>query len=700
VPRRSELSRLEVEQSAGGAEADSAAVLAIRDLVVEFPVREGVVTAVDSVSLEIGAGRRIGVVGESGSGKSTLALSILGLLEPPARIPRGEIRFGGVDLVRASPETLRSIRGGQIAMIFQDALGSLNPVLTIGRQLREAIRLHDPVSVEEATVRSIRLLREVGVASPEQRLRQFPHEFSGGMRQRVMIAMALACDPKLLIADEPTTALDVTTQAGVIDLLKRLSEERRMAVILITHDLGLVAGFADEVLVMYAGAPMEYASVDELFARPRHPYTRSLMAAIPTITDRRAQRLASIPGSLPPAHEHFPGCRFEPRCPLGRGRERCLHERPAFDLTDPALRAACHYSDEALLRQPGHDADLVAAPPAAEAAEQATLLRVRELVKTYAVSRGARREKRRLRAVDGVSFDILTGESLGLVGESGSGKSTIARLVLGLFASDAGRIEFRGQKLGSVRQRAHSGQRGQIQMIFQDPADSLNPMLTVERIVGEPLLLRERQTLRSLRPRVLELLGLVGLAPSHARRLPGELSGGQRQRVAIARALATNPALIACDEAVSSLDVSVRAQILNLLMDLQAQLGLSYLYISHDLSVVRHICDRVAVMYAGKIVELADADAVFSSPQHPYTVALLSAVPIADPVRERVRRHIRLDGDPPDLTQPLAGCPFRSRCWKAQELCATEAPLLAEHAAAHWSACHFPERPAVRPVPS
>ncbi|MDX6565917.1 MAG: peptide/nickel transport system ATP-binding protein ddpF, partial [Gaiellales bacterium] len=656
------------------------------DLVVEFPTEHGVVTAVDGVSLTVEPGQRIGVVGESGSGKSTLALAILGLIEPPGRISRGELRCGEIDLRRASEPELRKVRGGTIAMIFQDALGSLNPVMTIGAQLREAILEHRPVSRREADEHAVELLREVGVPAPESRISQYPHEFSGGMRQRVMIAMALACDPAVLIADEPTTALDVTTQASVVDLLARLSDERQMAVIFITHVLGIIAGFAREVLVMYEGAPVEYATVDVVFAAPGHPYTQALMEAVPQATESRAGRLRTIPGSLPPAGSVLPGCRFEPRCSLGSGRPRCIEQRPAFDIGDPALRAACHYTDEARAR-----ARLAPPEPAARAETVGgELLQVRELRKTYVGQGSLLRKARRLRAVDGISFEIARGESFGLVGESGSGKSTVARLVLGLLPSDAGAIRFEGSQMSM---RSTRDRRGRMQMVFQDPGDSLNPRMRVEDIVAEPLLLLGRGRTSSHAGRVAELLELVGLDPDHRRRRPGELSGGQRQRVAIARALATDPALVACDEAVSSLDVSVRAQILNLLRDLQERLGVSYLFISHDLSVVRHVCDRVVVMYAGRFVETAPADELFQTPRHPYTLALLSAVPVPDPVVERQRERIRLEGDPPDLAKPLEGCVFASRCWKVQDVCRHVSPPLEELSAGHGSACHFPENP-------
>jgi oligopeptide/dipeptide ABC transporter ATP-binding protein len=665
-------------------------VLSIADLVVDFPLENRTVRAVDGLSFTIRPGQRLGVVGESGSGKSTVAMAVLGLLEAPGRIVEGSIKLGELELGGADEDVLRAVRGGRIAMIFQDALGSLNPVKTIGYQLTEAIRLHTDASKSDAVDRAVELLAEVGVQMPHARLAQYPHEFSGGMRQRVMIAMALASDPDLLIADEPTTALDVTTQASVIDLLRQLSEERQMAVMLITHDLGIIASFAEDVLVMYAGAPVEYGAVDEVFERAGHPYTQALIAAVPQLGDERAETLPSIPGVLPRADAIPPGCRFAPRCRLAGARELCRTERPAFEFADPARSVACHFTDESRATAGViHREEMYLGEPSIGS----TLLTVDDLAKDYRARAGWGSRQRWLRAVDGVSFEIKSGESLGLVGESGSGKSTVARLLLGLTQRTRGEVMFEGGRpLEASKRGLAKRHRGRVQMVFQDPGDSLDPLMTVEQIVAEPLVLLDRREARRHRGRVPELLELVGLAADFGKRRPLQLSGGQRQRVAIARALATNPALVVCDEAVSSLDVSVRAQILNLLMDLQRRLGLSYLFISHDLSTVRHVCDRVAVMYGGRFVEVADADDIFTAPQHPYTVALLSAVPIPNPALERERRRIRLEGELPDLTSEVTGCIFASRCWKAQDRCTIEEPELTERSGtAHRSACHFPE---------
>ncbi len=665
-------------------------VLSIEDLLVEYPIHGGVVRAVDRAALEIRRGHRVAVVGESGSGKSTLALAILGLLEAPGRIGGGSIRLGDLELAGAGEDVLRGVRGGKISMIFQDALGSLNPVKTIEFQLVEAIRQHNDVTKTEARERAISLLAEVGVSSPSDRLSQYPHEFSGGMRQRVMIAMALASNPDLLIADEPTTALDVTTQANVIDLLVQLSDERDLAVLLITHDLGIVAGFAHDVLVMYAGAPVEFGPTERVFADPGHPYTRALIAAVPRLTEDRGTELASIPGSLPRADAIPPGCRFEARCAIGRGRDLCKTVRPTFDIRDPRRLVACHYEQEAREAPRVVVAAGAASRPISDTAEP--LVRLDNLAKSYRARGSSAFSRRYLRAVDGVSFDIKPGESLGLVGESGSGKSTVARLIFGLTDRTGGTATLDGRPLESNRRGGLAKEhRGRVQMVFQDPADSLDPMMTINSIVAEPLNLLRGSERVSAAGRVPELLELVGLDPAFGKRRPLQLSGGQRQRVAIARALATNPSLIVCDEAVSSLDVSVRAQILNLLRDLKDRLGLAYLFISHDLSTVRHVCDRVVVMYGGRFVEIAPADELFRAPQHPYTIALFSAVPEPDPVAERERQRIRLEGELPDLTAPIPGCIFASRCWKAEERCRVEDPALVERGAGHRSACHFPE---------
>ena len=664
-------------------------VLSIDDLVVDFPLGERTVRAVDGLSLTIRPGQRLGIVGESGSGKSTVAMAVLGLLGPPGTITAGSIRLGDLELAGAADDVLRQVRGGRISMVFQDALGSLNPVKTIAYQLLEAIKLHTDARGDAAVDRAVELLAEVGVQTPRQRLEQYPHEFSGGMRQRVMIAMALASDPELLIADEPTTALDVTTQASVIDLLHRLAEQRQMAVMLITHDLGIIAGFAQDVLVMYAGAPVEYGTVDDVFERAGHPYSQALIAAVPRLGDARATTLPSIPGVLPRADSIPGGCRFAPRCRLSGDRAICVTQRPAFDMHDAAARVACHFVDEStatagvLLKEE----IALGAPSVGDA-----LLVVGDLAKDYRARSGGGSRKGWLRAVEGVSFEIRSGESLGLVGESGSGKSTVARLLLGLTERTRGEVAFDGRPLEARHGGIAAEQRGRVQMIFQDPGDSLDPLMTIDKIVAEPLMLLDRRAARKNRGRVPELLDLVGLGADFGKRRPLQLSGGQRQRVAIARALATHPALIVCDEAVSSLDVSVRAQILNLLMDLQRRLALSYLFISHDLSTVRHVCDRVAVMYGGQFVEVATADEIFAAPQHPYTIALLSAVPIPDPTLERERRRIRLEGELPDLTEPVPGCIFASRCWKAEERCHSERPDLTERGAtANRTACHFPE---------
>ena len=442
-------------------------VLSIVDLVVDFPLENRTVRAVDGLSFTIRPGQRLGVVGESGSGKSTLALAVLGLLEPPGRIVEGSIRLGELELGGAEEDVLRTVRGGRIAMIFQDALGSLNPVKTIGYQLTEAIRLHTDAGKSEAVERAVELLTEVGVQTPRDRLAQYPHEFSGGMRQRVMIAMALASDPELLIADEPTTALDVTTQAGVIDLLHRLSEERQMAAMLITHDLGIIASFAEDVLVMYAGAPVEYGAVDDVFERAGHPYTQALIAAVPQLGDERAETLPSIPGVLPRADAIPPGCRFAPRCRLAGTREICRTQRPAFEMADPARRVACHFTDESRATAGViHRQEVSLGEPSIGS----TLLTVDDLAKNYRARGGRGSRTRWLRAVESVSFEIKSGESLGLVGESGSGKSTVARLLLGLTQRTRGEVTFEGRPLEAGKRGSRSSSAAGCRWCSRTPA--------------------------------------------------------------------------------------------------------------------------------------------------------------------------------------------------------------------------------------
>ncbi|GGV13021.1 oligopeptide ABC transporter ATP-binding protein OppF [Kitasatospora herbaricolor] len=678
-------------------------LLTVRDLRVDFagPRGRGPVPAVRGVDLTVRRGETLGIVGESGSGKSVTALAVLGLLPGTADV-RGSVRLDGRELVGLPRDTLAPIRGRRMAMVFQDPLSAFTPVHRIGDQIVEALRIHRRIGRRAARERAAELLDLVGIPDPGRALDSFPHEFSGGMRQRAMIAMAVANDPDLLLADEPTTALDVTIQAQVLDVLRTARRETGAALVLVSHDLGVIAGMADRVAVMYAGRVVESAGVDELFARPRHPYTLGLIGAVPRV-DTRGGPLVPIPGAPAPMGALPAGCPFAARCPLVQ--DRCRTAEPPLSGTDGHL-AACVRAGELAARGPAPTEiypmpPVPAAPPAPPRAERAPVLRVSGLTKTFPVLKGSvfRRRTGEVYAVDGVDLDIRAGETLGLVGESGSGKSTTLFELLNLAKPESGRIEFLGQDTAGLTRAAAHRLRAELQIVFQDPTAALDPRMPVGDIVAEPL--RAQRTPRELVAlRVPELLRQVGLDPAHAARYPHQFSGGQLQRVSIARALAVRPRLLVLDEPVSALDVSVQAGVLNLLQRLKADLGPAYLFVSHDLSVVRHLADRVSVMYLGRTVEQGEVSAVFDHPRHPYTRALLSAVPLPDPAAERARERVLLAGDPPSPTERHTGCRFRSRCPVYAALtddrrtaCEQRSPVLAEAApgADHAAACHHPD---------
>ncbi|OWJ69176.1 ABC transporter ATP-binding protein [Inquilinus limosus] len=661
------------------------ALLDIKALSVELPTQAGMLKAVDAIDLRIGAGETVCLVGESGSGKTLTALSIMRLIDHKGgRLARGEVRLDGRNLARLSQREMSDLRGRAIGIVFQEPMTAFDPVFTIGTQIAEVIVRHRGLGRAAARKEAIGLLQRVKIPDPHLRVDQYPHQLSGGMRQRAMIAMALACSPRLLIADEPTTALDVTIQAQILTLLKELQAETGMAILLITHDLGIAAEVADRVVVMYAGRVVEDAPVAELFARPAHPYARGLLQSVVGARVDRGRRLHSIRGTIPSLSHPPSGCRFHPRCP--RATRQCAAEAPPLR-PEGARRVACwHPHDDPMPRPaPG---EAVAASPV-PAAVRKPLFDVVDLHKHYPLGiawPGVTRPV--VRAVDGVSFQIHEGETFGLVGESGSGKSTLARLLLQLEPATGGRVAFDGRDLAGLDRHGVRQMRRHMQMVFQDPYGSIDPRWTVGGIIGEPLAVHERLASAQRRERVQALLEQVGLDPAWHSRHPHQLSGGQRQRVAIARAIALQPRFVLADEAVSALDVSVQAQVVNLLQDLKERLGLTYLFIGHGLHLVRHVSDRIGVMYLGRLVEIGPADALFRHPAHHYTRALVSAIPEPDP--QARRSFVPLPGEIPSPTRPPPGCRFHTRCPAATARCRQEEPPPVAIGSQRVVACHHP----------
>lgn len=623
-------------------------VMSVRNLRVSFNTEAGVVHAVRDVNFDLWGGRTLGIVGESGSGKSVTALSLIGLLDDNAHVS-GSVKLKGEELIGKSDEEMSKIRGARISMIFQDPLSALTPMFSIGDQLAEALLIHNPgMPKDEVRKRCIELLTLVGITNPEDRLDAYPHEFSGGMRQRVVIAIAIANNPDIIIADEPTTALDVTIQAQILDILKVAQKETGAAVVLITHDLGVVAGTADDVMVMYAGRAVERASIDTLFERPSQPYTMGLLGAVPKPHMAAEHRLVPIKGN-PPSLAAIPaGCPFSPRCPMATDECRVTEPDLLPIEAGEGHLVSCHHMDQIRDKHLTY-ADVYPAlepllPKWADVPrdQRPVVLEVKDLVKTFPIQgKGLiRRNKGTMTAVDHASFTIHEGETLALVGESGSGKSTTLMQIMDLVVPEEGTITVLGKKTSELKSaRDRRELRRNLQIVFQDPMSSLDPRMPIYDVLAEPLEAQGWDKAK-INKRIGELMYLVGINPDYVDRFPSQFSGGQRQRIAIARALATSPKLLLLDEPIASLDVSIQAGIINLLEDLQVQLKISYLFVAHDLAVIRHISDTVAVMHLGKIVEYGETEEVFTNPQDPYTKALLSAIPIPDPKVERTRERL------------------------------------------------------------
>lgn len=644
-------------------------LLEIQNLSVDIPTESTTLRAVRGISLELEKGKTLGVVGESGSGKSMTALAIMNLLPPAARCGAERIRFDDADLTNCTERQLaETIRGQRIGMIFQEPMTSLNPVYSIGRQLTETMTLHRNVSVAEAEQRAVYLLEKVGLPDPRSRLKQYPHELSGGQRQRVMIAMALMNEPELLIADEPTTALDVTIQAQILHLLTDLQKELGMSMILITHDLGVVSQAADRIAVMYAGDIVETGTTSEVLLDPRHPYTQGLLECVPGFRSEDLRRLGAIPGIVPAMTGTVQGCAFASRCP--RAVDACKTDTPPRKELAPGRSYVCHDPEQTRgrgFRETGEAAER--SDRSGTGRNAAPILSVRDVNCTFRVRRGLFGKRKSLKALNGVSMDLIKGEVLALVGESGCGKSTLSRTIMGLQSADSGSVELNGQQIASLPplERARM-----IQPIFQDPYSSLNPRKTIGDIIAKPLSVHGIGSKEEQTREVHRIMELVGLPRRVFNSFPDQLSGGQRQRAAIGRALIMRPEVVICDEPTSALDVSVQAQILNLLLDLRDELDLTYLFVTHDLSVVRHMADRVAVMYLGEIVECGDRDRVLSDPAHPYTRALMDSALSIDPGREIPDPG--LAGEFPNPMNRPSGCPFHPRCPLADSLCRQQAP--------------------------
>ena len=667
-------------------------LLQIKDLHTDIEIRSGVVRALSGVDLHVNPGETLGIVGESGSGKTMTALSLMGLLPQGGKVSSGSIILDGQDLTQLPLKDKRKLRGTKVGMIFQDPLTSLNPTMKIGLQVCEPLRVHEKLSKRAALARAVEILKRVGMPRPEVVINNYPHQLSGGMRQRVMIAMALVCKPRILIADEPTTALDVTTQMQILDLIDELRDEYKMGVILITHDLGVVAGHTDRVAVMYAGRIVETAPTKTLFTEPKHRYTSSLMAALPERALAAGTKLFSIPGA-PPSLTNLPkGCRFAARCLWAT--DECRAGYPDLSGDDNHTFSCFHPVQEgdespAVLQAMMDSGKAEDAVDATGQISHEILLDVKEASREYesAGSGFFKRDKGVVSAVDRVSITVNKGETYGLVGESGCGKSTVGRLIAGLEPPSGGAIELDGRDLATLKGRDAVRIHRDVQMMFQDSYAAMDPRMRIDQILAEPMSIQKTGNARQIAERIMEILEQVGLTEEVLDRYPHEFSGGQLQRLGFARSLTLAPDLIVADEPVSALDVSVQAQVLNLMKDLQQELGLSYLFISHDLAVVQYMADRIGVMYLGRIVEEGPAHEVVKNPKHPYTKALIDSIPVPDPEFKHDESAIKLTGEPPSAVNPPEGCRFRPRCPFAGEECKVQ-PMLTDET--HRVACHHP----------
>lgn len=655
-------------------------LLKISNVTVKFsnPMGHSLI-AVDRVSLQLNPGETLAIVGESGCGKSTLAMAIMGLLPKGNSKMEGEIIFNETNLLSLKETAMQKIRGKKIAMIFQDPMTSLNPYLTVGEQIIEQILQHTTATKTEAFEKALKLLTDVGIKNPSERLHRYPHEFSGGMRQRVMIACALSCEPQLLIADEPTTALDVTIQAQIMRLIKNLIQQKKMGLLLITHDLGVVAESCQNVAVMYAGQVIESGKVTDIFNNPKHPYTYALLQSVPKLTSSRDYKLLSIAGQPPAIYQKTESCRFYERCEYRK--QKCLEKEPELKQVSDSHWHRCPINQENF-DEKEHTVLIK------NKIENEIILEIKDLKIHFISSLGFFSKKQKtVKAVDGVSLFLRKGEILGLVGESGCGKSTLVRGVLQLIKPNHGQVIYRNEDLTNANAKMLQKNRQKMQIVFQDPFGSLNSRLKVFDIIAEPLINFFQLSKQELKEKVYQLLDEVGLNRDWAYRYPHQFSGGQRQRIGIARALSVNPEILLCDEPISALDVSIQAQIINLLQELQQKHKLSIIFISHDLSVVRQISDRIAVMYQGKIVEIAEAEMIYTHAAHPYTQSLLNAIPIPDPTLHKPENLSSVLDIQKKAPAEIKGCKYYERCEKSDSQCLEMEPQLTQLTSNHQIAC-------------